>query len=269
MTTPEVWGHVRLPAVAGGFYPAQASPLHEAVAECLRRGRAGEGKPPKAVIAPHAGYAYSGPIAGSAFAALARNGAAKRVVLIGPSHQSEFDGLALSEAIGFGTPLGVVPVDEQAGQLLKELPQVQRLEEPHVPEHCLEVELPFLQQIIPFFKIVPLLIGSALDEEVAQVIELLWGGPETAFVISSDLSHYLSYEEARELDELTAQAIEALEPERIRHSQACGSIGIRGWLRVASQRGLTAQRLDLRNSGDTAGRRDRVVGYGAFSFQEK
>lgn len=269
MKAPEVWGHVRLPAVAGAFYPAQARPLREAVSECLRRGCPGEGKPPKAVIAPHAGYAYSGPIAGSAFAALLRNRDAKRVVLLGPSHQFAFECLALSESIGFATPLGVVPVDTEAGQLLKELPQVQKLEEPHVPEHSLEVELPFLQQCIPFFKIVPLLVGQASDESIAQVLDALWGGPETVFVISSDLSHYLNYEEARELDELTAQSIERLEPEQISNSQACGSMGIRGWLRAAAKHGLTAQRLDLRNSGDTAGRRDRVVGYGAFSFHAK
>jgi hypothetical protein len=223
---------------------------------------------PKALIAPHAGYQYSGPVAASAFAHLSKQGGVRRVVLVGPSHHVGFHGLALSQCAGFATPLGVVKVDAHARQQVNSLPQVLELEQAHTYEHCLEVELPFLQQALSEFVIVPLVAGDATDEEVGGVMDALWGGKETLIVISSDLSHYYDYESANVLDLRTAQAIEQLRPEAIEADQACGRVPIRGLLWCARRRGLRAITLDLRNSGDTAGPRDRVVGYGAFAFVE-
>lgn len=224
---------------------------------------------PKAVIAPHAGYIFSGPIAASAHVQFAPDRELiKRVVLIGPSHFVPFHGLATTHAEAFATPLGLVPVDAEAVRQICSLPQVSVLEEAHVGEHALEVHLPFLQIVLRDFKIVPLLAGEISDADMAEVIAALWGGPETRLVISSDLSHYRAYAEARELDSVTRDAIERLQPENVREEQACGRIPIRGLLRSARQHGLCARTVDLRNSGDTAGPRHEVVGYGAFVFEE-
>lgn len=260
---------VRLPAVAGSFYPDNAARLERLVDELLSTAQAPVGPPPKALIAPHAGYIYSGPIAASAFVQLPRRGSVRRVVLLGPSHFVPFEGLALSPAASFATPLGTVPVDTEAVGQVQALPQVRVLEAAHSREHSLEVELPWLQRWLGEFAIVPLVVGQAADQEVGQLIERLWGGPETVFVISSDLSHYYDYQTACELDRQTARAIEALRPEDIGEEQACGRIPIRGLLWAAARRGLTAKTLDLRNSGDTAGPRHQVVGYGAFAFTER
>ncbi len=226
----------------------------------------GAGSNLKALIAPHAGYIYSGPIAATAFRLLEGKKDIQRVVLLGPSHYVGFQGLALPQAGGFETPLGSVPVDRSAFALLEELPHVRIFDRAHEPEHCLEVELPFLQRCLPGVQIVPLLVGEAEDEEVAGALDLLWGGPETLLVISSDLSHFLDYHAAQERDRQTADAIEQLEPERVGPNDACGSRAIRGLLWAAGRRGLRARLLDLRNSGDTAGPTHRVVGYGAFAF---
>lgn len=224
---------------------------------------------PKAVIAPHAGYIYSGPVAASAYARFApARDSVKRVVLIGPSHRVPFDGLATTSAETWATPLGTIPVDIAAIQQIRSLRQVSVLEHAHAAEHSLEVHLPFLQVVLADFKIVPLVVGSVRDEEVTEVIEALWGGDETRFVISSDLSHYHDYATARELDAATAVAIEKSKPQDIGEEQACGRVPIRGLLRAAKQHGLRASTVDLRNSGDTAGSRDEVVGYGAWAFEE-
>jgi hypothetical protein len=223
---------------------------------------------PKAIIAPHAGYIFSGPVAASAYARWAPDGSAiKRVVLIGPSHFVEFAGLAASNAEYFSTPLGRVPVDTEAVRQLGRLRQVCCLDEVHANEHSLEVHLPFLQVILDDFKIVPLLTGEVADVDVAEVISTLWGGPETRFVVSSDLSHYHDYGRARELDWITSRAIEELEPEGITASQACGRKAVCGLLHAVRQHGLRARTVELRNSGDTAGPRSQVVGYGAFVFE--
>jgi AmmeMemoRadiSam system protein B len=220
---------------------------------------------PKAVIAPHAGYDYSGPIAASAHARFApARGVIKRFVLIGPSHFVGFEGLATSSADAFATPLGLVPIDKDAVHRIGSLRQVIVMEEAHAREHSLEVHLPFLQVVVPEFKLVPFAVGDASDEDVAEVIEALWGGPETRFVISSDLSHFHDYDGAKVLDAATSHAIEQVRPEDIDEDQACGQIPIRGLLRAARQHGSHVRTIDLRNSGDTAGPRDRVVGYGAF-----
>jgi AmmeMemoRadiSam system protein B len=221
---------------------------------------------PKALIAPHAGYVYSGPVAASAYARLAaRRGAISRVVLLGPSHRVYLRGLAAPDVDAFATPLGEVPIDRAWLARALELPQVQVLYRAHELEHSLEVHLPFVQVALGAFSLVPLVTGDASPREVAEVLDALWGGDETLVVVSSDLSHYHGYEQARRQDAETAHAIEALRPDAIGEDDACGRVPIRGLLVAAEKRGLGVRRLDLRSSGDTAGPRDRVVGYGAFA----
>lgn len=260
--------HVRQPAVAGRSYPASPTVLRETIERYLGTAR-GTCAHPKALIVPHAGYEYSGPIAASAYAALApKRDMIRRVVLLGPAHRQMFEGLAASAAGAFRTPLGSVPVDQLAVERALELPQVLVLDAAHRDEHCLEVQLPFLQMVLAEFQVAPLLVGNATAEEVSQVLELLWGGDETLIVVSSDLSHYHEWGEARKLDRRAAQAIESLDPKCLHSEQACGSIAIRGLLLAARKNGLAVHTLDLRNSGDTAGPRDQVVGYGAFVFEQ-
>ena len=260
----------RSPAVAGAFYPGQAAHLAQAIAAMLQAvTRPAPARPPKAIIAPHAGYIYSGPIAASAYAALhTLRHVIKRVVLLGPVHRVPVRGLATPGASAFATPLGTVSVDSEAIASIAHLPQVVESAAAHALEHSLEVQLPFLQQVLADFTLVPLAVGNAAPEEVAEVLEALWGGAETLIVISSDLSHYLPYDVAQTTDRRTAQAILDLRPE-LGHEQACGGTPVNGLLLAARRRRLQAQLLDLRNSGDTAGERDRVVGYAAFSFTEE
>lgn len=222
---------------------------------------------PKALIVPHAGYMYSGATAARGFATLeAGYDVIDRVVLIGPSHHVPFEGLAAPSSTAFETPLGRVPIDESARRRVLELPFVRELDDAHHWEHSLEVQLPFLQEVLGTFSLLPLAVGRASPAEVTAVLEALWGGDETVVVVSSDLSHYHSYATAKRMDSATAQAIEALRPSDIRYEDACGGVGIRGLLQMAQQRALATQTLDLRNSGDTAGGRDEVVGYGAWAF---
>ncbi len=257
---------IRQPAVAGQFYPGNTTQLRKMVTEFLETAVSTD-LVPKAIIAPHAGYIYSGPIAATAYAHITRIGPSiKRVILLGPAHRVAVNGLAVSSADGFSTPLGTVPVDKDARELILQLPQVQMRDDVHALEHSLEVHLPFLQAVCDEFSIVPLAIGSATMTEVSEVIKLLWGGAETLIVISSDLSHYYDYETACRMDRAVSTAIENLQPEEIDREQACGRIAIQGLLRVAKEEGLKAHTVDLRNSGDTAGSRDRVVGYGAYIF---
>lgn len=261
--------HVRQTAVAGMFYPDDPRELDAAVRHFLADAATAEpaGITPKAIIAPHAGYIYSGAVAASAYARLKPAAdLIKRVVLLGPCHRVPVRGLAVSGCDGFATPLGVVPVDKAAVADILDLPQVSVFEATHVDEHSLEVQLPFLQELFSDFSLVPLVVGQASAEEVAQVLERLWGGPETIIVVSSDLSHYLDYETARQVDAGTCHAIESLDPAAIGFEQACGRVPVAGLLTVARRRGLRVRTLDLRNSGDTAGDRRRVVGYGAWMF---
>lgn len=260
---------IRSPAVAGQFYPSQPEKLRKMVEAFMHDAVARSGGGPKAVVAPHAGYVYSGPIAASSFVHFAKDqDTIKRIILLGPSHRFWFEGIALSHADAFATPFGCVPVDQEAVNQIRKLPLVQFEERAHTNEHSLEVELPFLQQTLAEFTVVPLVVGDVADEAVAEVIDRLWGGDETRFVISSDLSHYHDYDTARELDRQTATAIEQFAPAEIDGHHACGYRPIRGLLRVARARQLAAQTVDLRNSGDTAGPREQVVGYGAFVFHE-
>lgn len=257
---------IRRPAVAGLFYPEDAGELHRMVQEFLRAARV-SGDPPKAIIAPHAGYVYSGPVAGTAFAQLAPlKDRIARVVMAGPSHRVPFRGIAAAASEFFATPLGIVQVDQAAIASLRDLPQVVTLEAAHAHEHSLEVHLPFLQEVLGEFTIVPLVVGDVHPREMADVLARLWGGPETLLAISSDLSHYHDYETARRMDEETSRAIEHLRPQEIRPENACGRLPILGLLETAREHRLTARTLDLRNSGDTAGPRDEVVGYGAYAF---
>lgn len=258
---------VRKPAVAGTFYPATASELHTLVTRYLSEARHG-GPSPKAIIAPHAGYVCSGPIAASAYATLEPlRDTIRTVVLVGPAHRVALRGLAVSGAEEFATPLGPVPVDRDAVVKALALPQVRVLDEAHDQEHSLEVQLPFLQEVLGSFRIVPLVVGSATTEQVAEVIETLWGGRETLIVISSDLSHYHTYDRARKIDAETTKTIEAAIPS-LESEQACGCKPLNGLLEVARQRGMRVRALDVRNSGDTLGSRDQVVGYGAFVLDE-
>jgi MEMO1 family protein len=264
------FGRVRPAAVAGRFYPGEPSELRRVVESLLATAQRPAGPGPKALIAPHAGYIYSGPIAASAYALLlSERDRIKRIVLLGPSHFVAFDGLAATSADAFATPLGQVPVDIEAGRALSVLSQVTILDEAHVGEHALEVHLPFLQVVLADFTLVPLLAGDATPEQVRQALDVVWGGPETRIVVSSDLSHYLDYSAARRTDHVTAKAIEALRPGDIAENQACGRIPICGLLEAAARRRLRARTVDLRSSGDTAGPRHQVVGYGAFILENQ
>jgi AmmeMemoRadiSam system protein B len=258
---------IRPLAVAGMFYPDDPDVLRDQVSALLRAAPAA-GPPPKAVIVPHAGYIYSGPIAASAYARIAKGRAGiRRVVLLGPAHRVAFNGIAASSATAFTTPLGSVPVDQKALRLIDDLPEVRVFDPAHAAEHSLEVQLPFLQLALDDFTLVPLVVGDATPEQVDAVLERLWGGPETLIVISSDLSHYHDYDSARHLDQATSRAIEALRDQDIGYEDACGRIPVNGLLQSARHHGLRARTVDLRNSGDTAGSRDRVVGYGAYVFE--
>jgi AmmeMemoRadiSam system protein B len=261
---PAALEDIRPPAVAGMFYPGDAAELRRLVESCL------EGKPTpacvsaKAYILPHAGYVYSGPVAGTGYRQLrAERDHVRRVVLLGPSHRVAFPGVAVSRYTGFATPLGVVPVDRLAIERLRDLPQVFESDRAHQREHSIEVHLPFLQVALRDFQVVPLVVGDASEREVAEVLDRLWGGPETRIIISSDLSHYHDYASACRLDRETARRIEQLEP--VSSEQACGAVPLDGLLHAARARGMILRTLDLRNSGDTAGPRDQVVGYGAFA----
>ncbi|ADE16626.1 protein of unknown function DUF52 [Nitrosococcus halophilus Nc 4] len=258
---------LRQPAVAGLFYPADLVSLQTQIQNFFKTNDA-RGNPPKAIIAPHAGYRYSGPVAASAYACLRKvQGRIHRVILLGPSHRVPFYGIATSRANGFATPLGIVPVNQDDLQQALALPQVRALDEPHALEHSLEVQLPFLQEILGDFSLVPLVVGHSSPQEVKEVLDLFWGSEETLIIVSSDLSHYHDYTTAQQLDRATTKAIEALQPEAIHSEQACGYLPMGGLLMAARERGLHGTTLDLRNSGDTAGSREKVVGYGAYVFQ--
>jgi AmmeMemoRadiSam system protein B len=258
---------IKPPAVAGLFYPADPELLHQDIQHFLSSAHRSNLSHPKALIAPHAGYVYSGPIAGSAYATLdAVKEAISRVIILAPAHRVAFRGIAYCSATHFQTPLGLIPVDLSALAQITDLPTVMKNNEAFQEEHSIEVHLPFLQEILNEFSIVPILVGEASAEQVATVLEKLWGGTETLVVISSDLSHYLDYDSARKMDQDTTQAIESLHPDALTYHSACGRTPISGLLLCAKRYGLNVNTLDLRNSGDIAGSHDRVVGYGAYVF---
>ncbi len=259
---------IRQPAVAGAFYPAEAAILRQSLAQLMQPPASMAGPRPKALIAPHAGYIYSGRVAGLAYARLAPFAEAiRRVVLLGPAHRAPVRGLALPEADRFLTPLGEVAIDQDAVRLVAGLKQVSVSAAAHAQEHSLEVQLPFLQNALGDFTLVPLAVGDATVEEVAEVLDVLWGGPETLIVVSSDLSHYLPYETAQKKDRDTVEKIlrgELLDS----FDQACGALPIDGLLQAARRHGLRPKLVSQCNSGDTAGDRRRVVGYAAIEFLE-
>ncbi|MBI4206197.1 MAG: AmmeMemoRadiSam system protein B [Betaproteobacteria bacterium] len=263
-------GRIRPAAVAGMFYSRDRLELVQALDAMLAGApQSAPNDPiPKAIIAPHAGYVYSGPIAASVYARLKpARGRIERVVLLGPTHRVAVRGLALPDTDAFATPLGTVPIDREAVDAIGKLPQMTASSAAHAFEHSLEVHLPFLQSVLERFTLVPLAVGYAEAAQVAEVLEALWGGAETLIVASSDLSHYHAYHEAQALDQSTAEAILKLKTD-ITHEQACGATPVIGLNLAAQRRRLRPQLLDLRNSGDTAGDRSRVVGYGAFAFFE-
>lgn len=258
---------MRPAAVAGSFYPAEGAALRRLVERLLREARPSAlPSAPVAIVVPHAGYVYSGPVAASAYAALLPfRAAVGRVAIFGPSHFVAFDGMAVPAADAFATPLGEVPVDPELRERLTRTPAVRVSDTPHALEHSLEVQLPFLVAVLGPVPVLPAACGDAEAHEVADAMEVV-GGAEALIVVSTDLSHYHDWATARRLDEETARAVEALEPEMLRPDAACGRVPLAGLLLWARRRGLQVVRLDLRNSGDTEGDRDRVVGYGSWAF---
>ena len=268
--------YIRQPAVAGTFYPGHKEILESDVSAMLKAARMeaadnaqpGNQLPPKALIVPHAGYIYSGPIAATAYATLARvSDRIKRVILLGPVHRVPVRGLALPGTDVFATPLGQIQIDKDAVAAIENMPQVIESSAAHGQEHSLEVQLPFLQMMLDDFTLLPLAVGDATPEEVAEVLDTLWDGPETLIVISSDLSHFLPYQAAQLIDGETVQNILQLRS-TLNHQQACGGTPVNGLLQTAKRHHLQPHLLDLRNSGDTAGDKDRVVGYASFAFTE-
>ncbi len=254
-------------AVAGLFYPDDADALRAEVEHYIDDATTHAGAPPKAIIGPHAGYTYSGAIAGSAYGPLRScHGTVDRVIIMSPAHRVAFGGIAAPSVDAFESPLGPLAVDRDAIDSLLHTPETAtvELDEPHAPEHGIEVHLPFIQAALGDVRIVPLVFGDVGYEAAAQVVDTLWGGEDTAIVISSDLSHFHDYATATRLDRATADAIVERRVDRIVPQAACGSVAIQGLLAAEAGRGLEVRCVDLRNSGDTAGTRDRVVGYGAF-----
>jgi AmmeMemoRadiSam system protein B/AmmeMemoRadiSam system protein A len=259
---------IREPAVAGTFYPGTPDALDRAVRSALGAAQV-ESVPAKAIVAPHAGYIYSGPIAGTSFQSVAHlKDRVRRIVLIGPTHRMHFHGIAVPTASGLATPLGTVAIDLAGVDLALQDPDVRLIDAAFDGEHALEVELPFIQVLFPRTAVVPLIVGEASVQAVERVLATLWGGPETLIVVSSDLSHYHDYEAARALDLGTSQRIEVIAPTGLDANGACGHRAIGGLLRRAHELDLRATTRDLRNSGDTRGPRDRVVGYGAYTFED-
>ncbi|MCC7272633.1 MAG: AmmeMemoRadiSam system protein B [Alphaproteobacteria bacterium] len=258
---------VHQPVVAGGFYPGDRDALGRQVEEMLTAARC-EIAGPKAIVAPHAGYAFSGGVAATAYAALAANRERiRRVVLVGPSHRFGFKGIALPRADAFATPLGEIPVDWPAMTPLLAMPEVVVDERAYAREYNLEVQLPFLQRILGSFAVVPMIAGAVAPDAVQAALAAVWGGPETAIVVSSDLSHFHPYDAAVALDRDCSKAIELLKAEDIADQQACGRTGIKALIGMARRLDMRATTIDLRNSTDTAGIKDRVVGYGSYAFE--
>ena len=260
---------IRPPAVAGSFYPAEPDAVRQAIRHAFADAHTPPvGAPvPKALIVPHAGYIYSGPIAASGYLRLTPGRhTIRRVVLLGPSHHVPLDGMALSSADALATPLGLVPVDVEAREVARRMPSVCVDDSAHAWEHSLEVQLPFLQTVLATFEVLPVVVGRATDTDVAALLDRLWGGSETVIVVSTDLSHYHPYAEALALDRRTVAAIAALDPLAIGDRDACGAYPLRGLLTAAADRALPTAVLDLRSSGDTAGDTERVVGYGAVAI---
>ncbi|OED47221.1 AmmeMemoRadiSam system protein B [Endozoicomonas sp. (ex Bugula neritina AB1)] len=257
---------IRQPAVAGMFYPDSASALNSFITDMLDDSPARD-LSPKVLVVPHAGYIYSGSIAASAYRLLeGMKNTIRRVVLLGPAHRAPLEGMAVPDCDAFSTPLGDIPLDTQAMNNLLQLRQVHKSDIPHNMEHSLEVQCPFLQMSLNDFQLIPIVVGDATPLAVAEVLDSLWGDEETLIIISTDLSHFHNYEEATYRDNLTVKAIEQLSS-NLTGGQACGCHPLNGMMKVAQRRGMEVITLDVRNSGDTAGDKNRVVGYGSFVIQ--
>ena len=255
---------VRPAAVAGTFYPGEPAALDAALDKAYADARdAALPGPPKALIAPHAGYIYSGAVAASAYRHLTKR---QTVVVLGPSHHVPLHGIAVSSATAFETPIGEVSVDDKLRAAALQHEAVMIADAPHVYEHSLEVQLPFLQRELGEFTLLPLAVGRTSPTEVADLLDIVWNPDDAIAVVSTDLSHYHDYETACRQDRRTAEAIVEREPTEVDDYDACGAYPLRGLLEAARRRDLTVTLLDLRNSGDTAGDRSRVVGYGAFAL---
>lgn len=261
---------IRPAAVAGSFYPADPATLDRLVQRCLADAVAppANAPVPRALVVPHAGLVYSGPIAASAYLRLrAGRDEITRIALLGPSHRVALAGMALSSADAWATPFGLVPLDARGAALLAaQLDGVHVDDAAHALEHSLEVQLPFLQTVLGDFTLLPIVVGATTVEQVGAVIEAVWEDPHTVVVVSSDLSHYHRYGDAVRRDARTAAAVVARRYEDLASDDACGARPLRGLLHVARAHEATVSMIDLRNSGDTAGDRDRVVGYGAFAL---
>ncbi|PCJ42509.1 MAG: hypothetical protein COA71_03075 [SAR86 cluster bacterium] len=254
---------IRSAAVAGTFYPGDQEELISSVDTMLHAAQTNE-PCPKVIIAPHAGYIYSGTVAAAVYSRLKnRKHDISKVVLLGPSHKLGFKGVAASSADKFSTPLGDIPLALDSIKFLAAMNSIGYLDQAHNQEHSLEVHLPFLQRALGSFELIPLVVGNASKENVAKILEYLWGGDETLVVISSDLSHYHEYAEAQRLDLATCKKIVSLQDNLI-GKEACGCGPLNGLLHLAKQHGMIVEKIDIKNSGDTAGSKDRVVGYGAF-----
>lgn len=259
----------RPPAVAGMFYPGERAVLNRQIDALMDRARPVEVEgPPKALVVPHAGYPYSGPVAAQAYAHIAPfSDRYERILLLGPSHRVPFRGMALSSADAFTTPLGDVPLDTRECQALLGYEGVQEMDAAHAMEHSLEVQLPFLQRLLGDFRLIPLSVGDVPVQQVASVIERYWADPATLVVISTDLSHFLTLRQAEELDDRTREAIEQRDYKAISDDQACGRYPLRGLLKVLDDQDASIETLAMGTSADTTGDASRVVGYGAWLVQ--
>lgn len=258
---------VRAAAVAGMFYPDDPAQLADTITALLAAAPESTARP-KAIVAPHAGYIYSGSVAASVYRMLQQRAEINRVILLGPSHRVALLGIAACSASAFATPLGEIPVDRDTIDALLSKRLISQMDQAHQLEHSLEVQLPFLQVALPGpFTLIPLVVGDTDPEEVVDVLDEVWGGEETLIVVSSDLSHFHDYDTACRMDRSTSDAIEELDIRGIDYDHACGRNPLKGLLLAARRRKLTATTVDLRNSGDTAGPRDQVVGYGAYAIQ--
>lgn len=256
----------RRTVAAGRFYSADPRELAETVDGLLAAASIGTGPAPVGIVVPHAGYQYSGAVAATAYARLASSLPVERVLVLGPAHFVPVAGCAVPAAAAFETPLGSVPVDAVCCERLAQFPGVVRDDAPHAPEHSVEVQLPFLQRLLPTdWELVPIVVGRAEAEVVVGVIDSA-AGPDTAVVCSTDLSHYLDQEQAAARDRRTAEAIVGRRADEIGDRDACGAAALRGVLAWARRRDVSVELLDLRTSGDTSGDRSRVVGYGAFAL---
>ena len=262
-------GTIRAPQIAGHFYPNDPSACRALVETSLQQGLPAYGIKSKVLVVPHAGHLYSGPIAGTAYQSLQERGMqSSRVVLLGPAHRVRFHGLATTNVEAWASPLGTIPIDWPALQSVLNLPDMAIHDDAFEGEHSLEVQLPFIQTLFPKASLVPLLVGDADQWLVSRALELLWGGPETLIVISSDLSHFHASDQARKMDHQTAAWIELLRPDKLDGNNACGVRALAGTLDQASRRDLRVTALDVRHSGDITGQQERVVGYGAFAMEQ-